>query len=138
MLAVVLSQACGQPRPSSVLEFSPLPVPTPGLDVWPPVATRGEPTGVTLSYSQGELVLRNDSQSTWWMAPPSVLMWQGPPWSTSSDVPGGVREVKPGGEYRQVTSPVTTTVRYGAKMWQTSTPDSMRDTGWFVWIEVKP
>lgn len=110
--------------------------PTPGLEAWPPVVAReGTAPAVTLARRGTAVILENAGTASYWLAPPALQVWTGPPWTTA-DWPSGAVELAPGSTRTLDVTPAERRVRVSATIWPTAETDRARGGPWFLWLQV--
>lgn len=145
VVIAVLMAGCASPRatasPAGSAAPSP-PVPTPEptdvgvVNQWPPFRTRGAPENVTLTVEGNELVLRNDTDITFWMMPAGPNIWTGLPWGASDQPNEDVIALSAHAVTRFPLRSYTSPARAGVELWPTPSPDLASDKPWFVWVEL--
>lgn len=135
LLALAIA-ACAGARVSNTPETLE-PQSTSALEQWPPVSNVGEAPGVSIALRDRTAFLTNGSDRTYWLSPPTLEIWEGgAPWVVVVDPGTGVVEVQPGATVELTVPDRPDTVRIGARLWPTDSPDVSVEEPWFNWLEV--
>lgn len=132
VLLVGLVAAC-------VAENGPTAEGPPDRSGWPPVDTApNAPTGLVLQVSGSTVTVSNGSGDAVWVSPPLIEIWTGPdPWTTSTDIPDGAAQLKPGQQLSREIETSPAAVRAGVTVYP-EWPAPPGTQPWFLWIEVPP